>query len=245
MNQQQVNLKTKDGICKTYVVTPEGKGSWPGVIFYMDGFGIRPAMLEMATHIASQGYVVLLPDLYYRFGAYGPLVPKEVLKGDFRATVGPMMESTDNLKAASDTATFLSCLDSREDVVGKKVGTVGFCMGGGMALTAAGYYPDRIAAAASFHGGRLVTDLPTSPHLVIPKIKAEVLVAGADKDQGYPPEMAQRLEELLTQAGVRHKCEIYKDKMHGWMKPDMPVFDAAAAERGWKELFALYARTLR
>jgi carboxymethylenebutenolidase len=114
-----------------------------------------------------------------------------------------------------------------------------------MALTVAGYYPDRVAAAVSFHGGRLATDEPTSPHLVVPKIKAEVYVAGADKDQGYPPEMAQRFEDALTKAGVRHKCEIYEGKMHGWMKPDMPVYDAPAAERGWKELFALYARTLR
>jgi carboxymethylenebutenolidase len=245
MSQQQVGIQTKDGMCKASVLTPEGKGQWPAVIFYMDGFGIRPAMVEMADHIAKQGYVVLLPDLYYRLGAYGPMVPKEVLKGDFRAIMGPMMASTDNHKAAEDTAAFLSYLDSRDDVAGKKVGTVGFCMGGGMAITAAGYYPDRVAAAASFHGGRLATDEPTSPHLVVPKIKAEVYVAGADKDHGYPPEMAQKLEEVRTKAGVRHKSEIYTDKLHGWMKPDMPVFDAEAAERGWKELFALYARTLR
>ena len=245
MSQQQVPIQTKDGVCKTWVVTPEGKGKWPGVVFYMDGFGIRPAMIQMATHIASQGYVVLLPDLYYRVGPYGPFDPKEVLKGDFRAIIGPLMGTTDNHKAAEDTASFISYLDTRSDVAGKKMGTVGFCMGGGMALTAAGYYPDRVAAAASFHGGRLATDEPTSPHLLIPKIKAEVYIAGADEDQGYPPEMAKRIEDALTKAGVRHKCEIYVGKKHGWMKPDMPVYDAQAAERGWKELFALYARTLR
>jgi carboxymethylenebutenolidase len=245
MSQQQITIQAKDGICSATVFTPEGKGPWPAVIMYMDAFGIRPAMKEMANHIAKQGYVVLLPDLFYRFGAYGPYDPKEVLKGDFRAIIGPMMGSTDNHKAAEDTASFLSYFKSRADVAGDKVGTVGFCMGGGMALTAAGYYPNRIAAAVSFHGGNLATDLPTSPHLVVPKIKAEVYVAGADKDQGYPPEMAQRLEETLTKAGVRHKCEIYEGKLHGWMKPDMPVYDAAAAERGWKECFALYARTLQ
>lgn len=245
MSQQQVSIKTKDGTCKTWVVTPEGKGPWPGVLMYMDGFGIRPAMVEMANHIAEKGYIVLLPDLYYRCGAYGPLVPKEVLKGDFRATIGPLMSTTDNHKAAQDTAAFLAYLDSRGDVAGKKIGTVGFCMGGGMALTAAGFYPERVAAAVSFHGGRLATDEPTSPHLLAPKIKAEVYVAGADKDQGYPREQANRLEEALTKAGVRHKCEIYEGKMHGWMKPDMPVYDAQGAERGWKELFALYGKTLR
>jgi carboxymethylenebutenolidase len=154
------------------------------------------------------------------------------------------MATTDNHKAAADTAAFLAYLDGRDDVAGKKVGTVGFCMGGGMALSAAGFYPERIAAAASFHGGNLATDLPVSPHLLAPRMKAEVYVAGADNDQGYPPEMAQRLDAALTQAGVRHKCEVYEGKLHGWMKPDMPVFDAKAAERGWKELFALYSRAL-
>ena len=245
MSQNQVSIQTKDGICKSWILLPDGKGPWPSVVFYMDGFGIRPAMVEMATHISKQGYVVLLPDLYYRLGAYGPLVPKEILKGDARAVMGPLIASTSNHKAAEDTAAFLTYLESRDDVVRGKVGTVGFCMGGGMALTAAGYYPDVIAAAASFHGGNLATDLPVSPHLVIPKIKAEVYVAGADKDQGYPPEMASRLEVALTNAGVRHKCEIYEGKLHGWMKPDMPVYDVQAAERGWKELFALYSRTLR
>ncbi|QGZ65234.1 dienelactone hydrolase family protein [Paraburkholderia acidisoli] len=244
VNQTQITVEAKDGPTQVWVLTPQGEGQWPGVIFYMDAFGIRPAMIEMASHIASQGYVVLLADLFYRFGAYGPLDPKEVLKGDFRATVGPMMASTDNHKAADDTAALLAYLDSRSDVKGSKVGTVGFCMGGGMALTAAAWYPERVAAAASFHGGNLATDQPTSPHLQLPKVKAEVLVAGADNDHSYPLDMAQRFEAALTAAGVKHTSEIYEGKAHGWMKPDMPVFDAQGAERGWKELFALYARTL-
>lgn len=245
MSQQQVTIQEKDGVCNAWVITPEGNGLWPAVIFYMDAFGIRPAMIQMATHIASQGYLVMLPDLFYRFGPYGPYDPKEVFKGDFRAVIGPMMASSDNHRAAEDTAAFLSYLDTRTDVAGDKVGTVGFCMGGGMALTAAGYYPDQVAAAASFHGANLATDQPMSPHLLVPKMKAEVYVAGADQDQGYPPEMAKRLEDTLTNAGVRHKCEIYEGKKHGWMKPDMPVYDAQGAERGWKELFALYNRNLR
>jgi carboxymethylenebutenolidase len=244
MTQEQVSIQAKDGPCTAQVFTPDGAGPWPAVIFYSDAFGIRPAMVEMAGHLASAGYVVLLPDLFYRFGPYGPLVPKEVLAGDFRAIIGPMMGTTDNHKAADDTAAFLAYLDTRSDVEGKKVGTVGFCMGGGMAITAAGYYPERVAAAVSFHGGNLVTDQPTSPHLLASKIKAELYVAGADNDHSYPPEMAERLEAVLTEAGVTHVCEIYEGKLHGWMKPDMPVYDAAAAERGWSELFALYRRAL-
>ncbi len=244
MSQEQVTLQAADGPCKVQVLTPDGAGPWPGVIFYMDGFGIRPGMIQMATHLASQGYVVLLPDLYYRYGPYGPLDPKEVLKGDFRAIVGPLMGSTDNHKAAKDTAAFIACLDSRPDVAGKAIGTVGFCMGGGMALTAAAWYPDRIAAAVSFHGGRLATDEPTSPHLLLDKIKAEVYIAVADNDQSYPPEMAERFETAANAAGVSYRSELYPGKLHGWMKPDMPVYDAEAAERGWSALFALYERTL-
>ncbi|WP_158915470.1 dienelactone hydrolase family protein [Caulobacter sp. S45] len=244
MSREKVSILAKDGQCAAYVLTPEGNGPWPAIIFYMDAFGIRPAMMEMAAHLADEGYVVLLPDLLYRFGPYGPLVPKEVMAGDFRAVIGPMMASTDNHKTAEDTAAFLAYLDSRSDVAGDKVGTVGFCMGGGMALTAAGYYPDRVAAAVSFHGGNLATDAPTSPHLLAPKIKAEVYVAGADNDHSYPPEMAERTEKALTDAGVKHRCEIYEGKAHGWMKPDMPVYDAEAAERGWREAFALFDRNL-
>ena len=245
MSEQAIAIQTNEGTCRAWIFKPEGTGPWPAVLFYMDGFGIRPAMKQMAAGLAGRGYLVLLPDLYYRLGELEPLVPKEVLKGDFRAIVGPRMASTSNIKAAEDTAAFLASLDKRSDVAGKIVGTVGFCMGGGMALTAACYYPDRVGAAVSFHGGRLATDDPASPSRVFPKIKAEVYVAGADKDGGYPPEMAQRVEKELTQAGVRHKCEIYAGKLHGWMKPDMPVYDAAAAERGWKELYALYDRALK
>src|SRR3569832_760106 len=217
MSEQAIASQTNEGTCRAWIFKPEGTGPWPAVLFYMDGFGIRPAMKQMAAGLAGRGYLVLLPDLYYRLGELEPLVPKEVLKGDFRAIVGPRMASTSNIKAAEDTAAFLASLDKRSDVAGKKVGTVGFCMGGGMALTAACYYPDRVGAAVSFHGGRLATDDPASPSRVFPKIKAEVYVAGADKDGGYPPEMAQRVEKELTQAGVRHKCEIYAGKLHGWM----------------------------
>src|ERR1700759_3293921 len=116
MSQEQVTLQAADGACKAYVLTPEGAGPWPGVIFYMDAFGIRPGMIQMATHLAAKGFVVLLPDLYYRFGAYGPLDPKEVLAGDTGAIIGPLMKSTDNLKAADDTAAFIAYLDTRSDV---------------------------------------------------------------------------------------------------------------------------------
>jgi carboxymethylenebutenolidase len=244
MPHEQVSVPTADGSCPAHVLTPAGEGPWPAVIMYMDALGMRPAIVGMAERLAGNGYVVLLPDLFYRFGGYEAMDPKVVFAGDFRAVIGPMMATTDNHKAAGDTGAFIVFLDTRDDVLPPKIGTVGFCMGGGMALTAAGTYPDRIAAAASFHGGNLATDAPTSPHRLAPQMKAEVYIAGADNDASYPPEMAERLEQALTDAGVRHRSEIYPGAAHGWMKPDFPVYDEAAAERGWSEMLALFDRNL-
>jgi carboxymethylenebutenolidase len=244
MAHERITIRTRDGQCPAHVFTPDGEGAWPAVIFYMDGLGIRPALFDMAARLAQGGYVVLLPDLFYRFGSYEPMIPAEVFAGDAMAIIGPMMASTDNIKAAEDSEAFIAYLDSRSDVAGRKIGTTGYCMGGRVSLTVAGTFPERIAAAASFHGGHLATDEASSPHLLAPAIAGEVYVAGADNDHSYPLEMAKRLETALTDADVTHRCEIYAGAAHGWMKPDFPVFDAVAAERGWKELFALFARNL-
>jgi carboxymethylenebutenolidase len=159
MAHERLKIRTDDGVCPCELFMPaEGEGPWPAVIVYMDAGGIRPAISDMSQRLANAGYLVLLPDLFYRYGAYGPFVPKEVFAGDFRLVLGPLMATTDNLKAAADTRALLAYLDTRDDVAGAKVGAIGFCMGGGMAITAAGTWPDRFAAVASFHGGRLATD---------------------------------------------------------------------------------------
>jgi carboxymethylenebutenolidase len=244
MPNEHVIIRTRDGDCPCHVMTPAGSGAWPGVIYYMDAGGVRPALADMAQRLADHGYVVLLPDLFYRYGAYGPFVPREVFAGDVRAILGPLMATTGNDKAAEDTGALLAYLDTRGDVAGSKLGAVGFCMGGGMALAAAGTYPERFAAVASFHGGNLATDAPASPHLLAPKLEAEVYIAAAENDRSYPAEMAARLETALAEAGVRYSTEIYP-AAHGWMKPDFPVYDHAAAERGWVQMLALFDRTLR
>jgi len=247
MSLEQVSIRTRDGECPAHVFTPDdGAGPWPAAIFYMDALGIRPALFDMARRLADGGYVVLLPDIFYRAGSYGPLDPKEIFASDDpMGRIRHLRETTDNLKAAEDTGAFLAYLDTRDDVAGKKVGTTGYCMGGGMSLAAAGTYPDRIAAAASFHGGNLATDAETSPHRLAPNMKGRIYVAGADQDKSYPPEMAERLEKALTDAGVEHACEIYEGARHGWTMPDFPVHDEAAAERHWRELQTLFDGTLR
>ena len=244
MAVEHVAIRTKDGDCPTYVVTPKGAGPWPAVILYMDAGGIRPALVDMARRLATGGHLVLLPDLFYRYGPYEPFVPAEVFKGDFRAILGPLMATIDNTKAAEDTGALIGYLGTRADVAARGFGAVGFCMGGRMALTAAGAYPERFSAAASFHGGNLATEEPTSPHLLAPGLTAEVYIAAAENDGSYPPDMADRLEAALSRAGVRFVAETYP-AAHGWMMPDFPVYDPDAAERGWTTLFALFDRALR
>lgn len=239
----EVTIRTRDGDCPTHILRPDGDGPWPAAIFYMDAGGIRPAMLAMAQRLGRAGYVVLLPDLFHRYGAYGPFVPKDVFAGDVRAILGPLIATTGNDKAAEDTGALLAYLDTRTDVVGTRVGAVGFCMGGGMAIAAAGSYPDRFAAVASFHGGNLATDDPSSPHRFAPKLASGVYLAVAETDDSYPPAMAERFEAALVQAGVRYRAETYP-AAHGWMMPDFPVYDHAAAERGWTQLLALFDRNL-
>lgn len=246
MPHEQVTIAAPDGDCPAHVFTPPNGNPVPvpAIIFFMDAGGIRPAVLGMAERLANAGYVVLLPDIFYRFGPYGPLDPVEVFKGDYRAILGPLMATTGNAKAAADTEAFLAYLDTRADVAGDKVGAVGFCMGGGMAIAAAGTHPDRFAAVASFHAGNLATDAPDSPHAYAPRLKAELYIAAADQDDSYPPAMAERFQAALDQAHVPYRAETYRGAAHGWMKPDFAVYDEAAATRGWAEMTAFFDRVL-
>lgn len=246
MAQELVHLDTGDGRCPTQVFTPrEGDGPWPGAILYMDAFGVRSVLEQMAQRLADAGYVVLLPDLFYRLGARPPVDVQGVFaSGDVRGALGPLMASTDNRRAAADTAAFLDHLAGRPDVVGRKVGVTGYCMGGAVALTVAGTYPERIAAAASFHGGSLATDSDLSPHRLVSHIAGRVYVGAADHDGSYPPAMALRLCEALMTAGVDHVHEWYAGALHGWTMADFPIYEATAAQRHWDRLLTLFGETL-
>jgi carboxymethylenebutenolidase len=242
----KIDIKTRDGICPSYVYQPAGKGPWPAVLVFMDGLAIRPAMLELGERLATLGYYVLLPDLFYRSGPYEPMDPhtvfgdpekRKVLMEKFFAPATPA-------NIMSDTRAFLEFLATQPQVKPGGIGTTGYCMGGLMSLTAAGTYPDQIVAAASYHGGRLATDAPDSPHLLAAKMRARIYVAGAIEDQSFPDEMKERLEQALTKAGVIHRIETYQAK-HGWVFRDTPVYDAAAAERHWQSLGDLFAATLK
>lgn len=242
----KVDIKTRDGTCPSYVFRPVGEDLWPAVLVFMDGLGIRPAVLEIGERLAANGYFVLLPDLFYRSGPYEPMDPRDVFSDPAKRQV--LMEKfftpATPARIMSDTSAFLGYLAAQRDVQPGGVGTTGYCMGGLMSLTAAGTYPERITAAASFHGGRLATDAPDSPHLLAPKIKARVYVAGAVEDSSFPDDMKERLEAALTGGGVDHTIETYQAK-HGFVFRDTPVYDATAAERHWQSMLALFDATLR
>ncbi|MFZ5676948.1 MAG: dienelactone hydrolase family protein [Pseudomonadota bacterium] len=242
---QRIDIKTRDGTCPSYAYRPDGAGPWPAVLVFMDGVGIRPAMLEIGERLSRYGYFVLLPDLYYRSGPYAPMNPHTVFTVPEERKV--LMEKYFSLATPanimSDTGAFLDYLAHEPDVKKGRIATTGYCLGGLLSLTAAGTYPDRIAAAASYHGGRLATDAPDSPHLLAPRIEARIYVAGAIEDGSFPDDMKARLDKALTEAGVDHLVETYPAR-HGWVLTDTPVYDEASAERHWRTLTQLLAETL-
>jgi carboxymethylenebutenolidase len=232
MPRVNVDIPTTDGACPSVVVTPQGEGPWPAVIVFMDAGGVRPAIVEIAEQIASQGYVALVPEMYYRSGPYEPFrIETAFSDPDERKRLGSLAGALTKAMAVRDTTSFLGYLADRADVAGTKVGTTGYCMGGALSLTAAAHHPERIAAAASFHGGNLASDAPDSPHLV------------AEDDGSFPPEQATMLDDALTDGGVEHVIEIYPAH-HGFAVPDNATYDVEAATRHLGALDALYAESL-
>ncbi|CAN7264429.1 dienelactone hydrolase family protein [Phenylobacterium sp. LjRoot219] len=246
MSRQDVTIPTPDGNAQAYVFTPvQGAGPWPTVLFYMDALAIRPTLFEMAERLASNGYYVLLPDMFWRLGGYEPLVPKEIFAD--QAKMGELFSkyigSTSAEKAMSDTAAFLAWLDQQPQAKADKIGVTGYCMGGAMAIRAAGTFPDRIAAAGAFHAGQVVTDQPDSPHLLAPQIKAKVLVAGADQDPYFTEAQFETLKAAMK--GLDAEVTIYRGAIHGYAPNDLPVYDVEHSERHWREMLALFDGTLK
>jgi carboxymethylenebutenolidase len=240
MPTSELAIKTEDGSVDTHFVLPEGAGPWPAVIFYMDGLGIRPELVQMVERLASHGYAVLLPNLYYR---HGPAEPIDFTKD--RERMMTMVRSVTNQAIVADTRAFLGFLDMRDSVAGPKIGVVGYCMGGALVLTVAGNFPERVAAAAAFHGARMATDAPDSPHLLAAKMAGEIYVGVAEIDPYLEPGETERLEAALKQAGTNYTVEIYPGVQHGFAPPGHAVYDRAASERHWDRLLDLFARTLK
>lgn len=234
-------VTTPDGSCPVRLFTPDGDGPWPGVVMYPDAGGTRDTLADMAAHLAAYGYAVLLPDVYYRQGDWAPFSMATAFSDDNeRKRLMSFIGSISPDDWASDATAFFDYLASRPEVSGSKFGTTGYCMGGRASLTVAGLVPDRVAAAASFHGGGLVTEGADSPHLRADQIQAVIYVGGAENDASFTADHAEQLEKALTAAGVEHTIETYPAG-HGFAVPDNNSYDAAAAERHWtvtRELFA-------
>jgi carboxymethylenebutenolidase len=244
MIEETLDIATRDGAMETFFCRPD-RGTHPPVLFLMDAPGIREELYDMARRLASVGYAVLLPNLYYRAGRdtrYGPdvLVHGSAEHTRMRAvrtkmTIPPVMD---------DVAAMLAFADAQASIKRGPVGVHGYCMSGPYALAAAARYPDRIAAAASFYGTWLVSDAVESPHLTLGKGKAELYIACAEFDDLAPMPMVAELRVLFEKAGSPGELEIHKGVHHGFAFPQRKVYDKAAAERHWERLIALYRRRL-
>jgi carboxymethylenebutenolidase len=237
-------VTTPDGTCPVTLHTPDGSGPWPAVIMYPDAGGVRDTLHDMAAKLAGFGYAVLLPDVYYRHGDWEPFDMATAF-GDpeQRARLMSMIGTVTQDMMASDAGAFLDFLAGRPEVRDGGAGVCGYCMGGRTSLVAAGRQPGRVAAVASFHGGGLVTDDSTSPHLLADRIKAAVYVAGAENDASFTPENAETLDKALTAAGVSHTIEFYP-AAHGFAVPDNPPYDEDAAARHWAAMTDFFRATL-
>ncbi|MFT4181253.1 MAG: dienelactone hydrolase family protein [Rhizobium sp.] len=241
--KQDIEINTADGAAKASLFRPDsGVDARSGIIFYMDAMGPRPSLYGMAQRLADAGYIVLLPDLFYRFGEYGPFGGGAFGDPVSREAIMTMLRATTQEMTKQDSAVFLDAL-ADAGATGP-VGVVGYCMGGARALTAAASYPDRIAAAASFHGGNLASDAEDSPHRIAASIKARLYVGVAGIDNSFPPEQSARLAEALRIGGVDHAIENYVGMGHGWTVPDHGAYNETGAERHWKRLLTLLDETL-
>ncbi len=242
VTESEIEVETPDGVCDSYFVHP-ATGAHPGVLIWPDAFGLRPAMRQMATRLAESGYSVLAVNQYYR-SRKAPIAEGTDF-GALRETLQPLRAALSPETNVTDARAFVSFLDSQSSVdKGRKMGTMGYCMGGPMTMRTAAALPDRIGAGASFHGGGLVTDQPNSPHLLVEKMTAHYLFAIAENDDQRQPEAKDVLRETFEAAGLPAEIEVYEGAMHGWCPPDTQVYHEAQAERAWSRLLALFERAL-
>ncbi|MGW9043664.1 dienelactone hydrolase family protein [Streptomyces lydicus] len=246
---EYLDLSTPDGVADAFLAHPDDGRPHPGVLLYMDAFGLRPSLEEMAKRLAGHGYTVLTPNVLYRAGR-APLVDlpdfidrpqvPEIIEQLF-----PLIRALTPELAMRDAGAYLDWLAASPLVAEGPVGTTGYCMGGVLAIRTAAAHPDRIAAAAAFHAGHLATDAEDSPHRLADRITAELYFGHADQDASLPAEQIEALETALDSAGVRHRSEVYEGAQHGYTQADTSAYNAEAGERHWQALLNLLARNLR
>ncbi|WP_369167176.1 dienelactone hydrolase family protein [Streptomyces sp. R28] len=243
-----VAVPTPNGTADSYLARPDGNAPHPAVLMYMDAFGLRPHLKGMADRLASAGYTVLVPNVFYRHGP-APVVelpefinPAE--RPEIFQSLRPAAQTLTPEAAVRDAGVYLDWLADSPHTVDGPVGVTGYCMGAALALRTAGTHPDRVAAAACFHGAHRATDAPDSPHLIADRVTAELYFGHADRDSTNPAEQIDRLDKILTAAGVRYRGEVYPGAHHGFTQADTAMYDAEATERHWAALLELLGRTL-
>jgi carboxymethylenebutenolidase len=244
MIEQTVEIATKDGKTTTFIVHPEREGPHPVILFFMDAPAIREELRDMARRIAAVGYYVMLPNMYYRKGVM-ELADLPPLEADAaRARMFEFMNSLTIPLVMDDADALLAFADLDPAAGTGPIGTLGYCMSGQYAINFAARWPERVGAAASIYGVRLVTDEADSPHLCAAKAGGELYFACAEHDQWAPLEMVETLDQSIKSRNLNAEVELYPGVHHGFAFPQRPVFDKPAAERHWERLFALWKRNL-
>jgi carboxymethylenebutenolidase len=241
VTEADIDIPTPDGTADCYFARPSS-GAHPGVLLWPDAGGLRPAYRQMGKRLAESGYSVLVVNPYYRSRRAPVMPPPDGIS--LRDYIKPFQDALNAETAVTDAVAFVRFLDSQAAVdKNRGIGTVGYCMGGPYTLRTAAALPDRIGAGASFHGARLVTDQPDSPHLLIPKMKGRYVLAIGKDDDEREPETKNVLRTTFAAAGLPAEIEVY-DALHGWCTPDLRVYDEAEAERAWKRLLVLFETAL-
>lgn len=245
VTEQDVEVKTADGVADAALFHPDGKGTWPAVLIWTDIAGLRPVFREMGRRLAAQGYVVLVPNPFYRSVKGVVATPGfDFAKPEDRARVMGYRQAMTNAGVDNDAKAFLAFLDAQPQTnKAKKAGVQGYCMGGPLSFRTAAAVPSRVGAVASFHGGGLTTDGPDSPHLLIPGTRASYLVAVAQNDDKAQPQSKDILKAAFAKAKRPATVEVYPAN-HGWCVKGNQVYDEASAERAWAVLTKLYKSNL-
>lgn len=246
MLEKQVEIWTEDGTADAVLFRPEVTTKLPGVIHLPDIAGVRGSHKEMAKRLAAEGYAVMLVNVFYRNGK-SPVWSFPFKMGEERSMkrLGELRDPLTPEAMERDVSEYVNCLAKQEGVSGTPIGVVGYCFTGAMAMRTAAARPEKIAAAASFHGGQLWTDEETSPHKVLPRVKARLYFAHADGDPYMPKEAIDNLDKALAAWGGKYQSEIYVGAKHGWTVPDSAAYDKAQADRAFQKMTELFQASLK
>lgn len=243
--ESSVDVTMAGGVSDCYFARP-ANGAHAGVLMWPDIRGLRPAFEAMGKRLAASGYCVLVVNPFWRDAKAPVAGPNpDFSEPNTRELLRGMASKLTQDAAISDARDYIAFLDAQDSVdKDRKIGTAGYCMGGPLIMRTAAAVPDRVGAAASFHGGGLVQDSEDSPHLLIPQTKAAVLHAVAENDHERNPDVKPALEAAYAAAGIPAEIEVYEGAMHGWCPPDSRVYNQEQAEKAWARMLALFERTL-